>query len=260
MGIVYKARRLSDGQTMAIKTILPALAPNPETAARFQREMKILQGLTHPHIVRFHESGVLGGHLYFVMEYVEGISAASLVKQQGPLEPGRVVELGCQLLEALAHAHAKGVVHRDVKPGNVLLSSQDGRDFLALADFGLARAYQASALSGLTISGQPGGTPAFMPPEQVRHFRSAQPASDQYAAAATLYYLLTGQHVYERVNSMMEFLACILKDEPIPLRTPASHPPLPGRLGPILRRALSRDPGHRYPDALALRDDLRKAL
>jgi serine/threonine-protein kinase len=220
----------------------------------------ILQSLTHPHIIRFHESGVLDGLLYFVMEYVEGISAGKLVKQEGPLAAERVVELGCQLLEALAHAHAQGFVHRDVKPGNVLISQQDGRDFLALADFGLARAYQASALSGLTMSGQPGGTPAFMPPEQVRDFRSAKPTADQYAAAATLYYLLTGQHVYERVSSMMEFLACILKDEPIPLRSPASHPPLPGRLGPILRRALARDPAQRYHDALALRDDLRRAL
>jgi serine/threonine-protein kinase len=261
MGVVYKARRLSDNETVAIKTILPVLAPNPETAARFQREVSILQRLTHPHIVCFHESGVLGGLLYFVMEYVEGISAANLVKQQGPQEPGRVVELGCQLLEALAHAHAQGLVHRDVKPGNVLLSRcQDGSDFLTLADFGLARAYQASALSGLTMSNQPGGTPAFMPPEQVRDFRSAKPPADQYAAAATLYYLLTGQHVYERVNSMLEFLNCILYEEPVPLRTPAIHPPLPGRLGPILRRALARDPGHRYPDVLALRDELRRAL
>jgi hypothetical protein len=258
MGIVYRARRGEDGQVVAIKTVLPAVAPRPETLGRFQREMAILQRLSHPHIVQFLETGEAEGRLHFVMEYVPGQSASRLVKQNGPLEVGRVVPLACQLLEALAHAHQQGFVHRDVKPGNLLLTRSEGQEMIKLADFGLARTYQASAMSGLTISGQPGGTPGFMPPEQVLDFRSARPSADQYGAAATLYYLLTGQMIYDRPASTADLLVRILQDEPIPLRE--AGPALPGQLGHVFRRALAREPRQRFPDVLALRDAFRAAV
>ncbi len=218
MGVVYRARRQTTGATVAIKTVLPALSPRVETLARFRREVTILESLNHPHIVRFHEAGIARGVVFFVMEFVTGSSAGQLVKQHGPFTLPRVVQLGCELLEALAHAHDHGFVHRDVKPGNMLLTGASGSETLKLADFGLARAYEASAMSGLTLSGQSGGTPAFMPPEQVRSFRAAQPTADQYSAAASLYYLTTGQHIYERASSMMDLLTRILQEEPIPLR------------------------------------------
>src|SRR5262249_17281253 len=163
-----------------------------------------LERLDHPHIVRFHEAGVARGVVFFVMEFVPGSSAGRLVKEHGPFPLARVASLGCELLDALGHAHDRGFVHRDVKPGNMLLAGPAGGETLKLADFGLARAYEASAMSGLTLSGQSGGTPAFMPPEQVRSFRAAQPSADQYSAAASLYHLATGQHIYERASSMMD--------------------------------------------------------
>jgi serine/threonine-protein kinase len=126
-----------------------------------------------------------------------------------------------------------------------------------LADFGLARAYEVSAMSGLTLSGQSGGTPEFMPPEQVRSFRVAQPAADQYSAAATLYYLATAQHIYEKASSMMDLLVRILQEEPIPLRPGASPPAMGGALGPVIRRALARQPADRYPDVRAMRSALQ---
>jgi serine/threonine-protein kinase len=258
MGAVHKAKRVADGQIVALKTILPATAPHPVALGRFQRETAILRRLTHPNIVAFFDSGETVGLIYFVMEYVDGPSAAALVKQHGPFAPERVVTLGCQLLDALAHAHLQGYIHRDVKPGNLLLAQVDGREVVKLADFGLGRAYQASAMSGLTVAGTAGGTPAFMPPEQVLDFRAARPAADQYAAAATLYYLLTGQTIYEPAPSTMELMLRILNSEPIPLR-PAG-PPLPSRLGEVLRRALARDPRHRWPDVLAMREALARAL
>src|SRR5262249_44421461 len=144
------------------------------------------------------------GALFFAMEYVEGESAGTLVKRDGPFALERVVALGCQLLDALAHAHSHGIVHRDVKPSNVLVTTVDGREMLKLADFGLAGAYRAAALSGLTMTGTPGGTPGYRPPEQVLDFRHARPAADQYAAAATLYYLLKGQPIYEPAPTMMD--------------------------------------------------------
>jgi serine/threonine protein kinase len=256
MGIVYRARRLADGQLFALKTILPAVAPGPIPLGRFQREVEVLQRLQHPNIVRFHQTGATGGQLYFVMEFVQGRSASALVREAGPLAPDRVIDLGCQLLDALAHAHAQGFVHRDVKPGNLLLGTVAGREVLKLADFGLAKTYQASALSGLTLSGTSGGTPEFMPPEQVSDFRSARPASDLYAVAACLYYLLTGQHVHAHESSHMDLLLRILQEEPIPLRVPDPGPPLPEPLGAVIRRGLARDPAQRHPSAQAMRADL----
>src|SRR5262249_19730164 len=126
-----------------------------------------------------------------------------------------------------------------------------------LADFGLARAYQESAMRGLTLAGTPGGTPGFMAPEQVLDFRGAGPAADQYAVAATLYYLLTGEPIYEPATTTLDLFMRIIHTEPIPLRPAA--PALPGRLGEVLRRALARDPRRRYPDVTAMRQALSEA-
>jgi serine/threonine-protein kinase len=256
MGVVHRARRLADGLTVALKTVLPAAAPHPAAVGRFQRETAILRTLTHPHIVAFHEAGETTGVLYFVMEYIDGPSAGTLVKQDGPFTAERVVTVGCQLLDALAHAHQQGFVHRDVKPSNVLLTRQQGQEIVKLADFGLGRAYQASAMSGLTVAGTAGGTPAFMPPEQVLDFRAARPAADQYAAGATLYYLLTGQTIYEPAPTTMELMLRILNSEPIPLRQ--SSPSLPAKLGEVIRRALARNPQQRFPDVPAMREALAR--
>ena len=126
MGIVYRAWRQADNVLVALKTMLPAVAPRSETLKRFQREVAILRRLSHPNIVTFLDSGELGGLLYFIMEYVAGISASQAVKVEGPMPAERVVRLGCQLLDALAHAHLQGIVHRDIKPGNVLLTQHEG--------------------------------------------------------------------------------------------------------------------------------------
>src|SRR5262249_4561296 len=159
-------------------------------------------------------------------------------------------------LDALAHAHLQGFVHRDVKPGNVLTTADDGRELLKLADFGLSRAYHASLMSGLTVVGTPGGTPGFMPPEQVLDFRNARPAADQYAAAATLYYCMTGQQIYQPVGTAVDRRRRVRNAEPLPLRQ--QGPPLPPRFAEVIRRALARDPRHRFPDVLAMREALAR--
>src|SRR5262249_13508471 len=154
---------------------------------------------------------------------------------------------------ALGFAHEQGFIHRDVKPGNLLLKPDGSSEVLKLADFGLARAYRESALSGLTVLNTSGGTPQFMPPEQVEDFHSAKPPADQYAAGATLYYLLTGQHVYEPCTSLVELFNCILHDDPIPLRPTASGPALPPPFAEVIRRSLARRPEERFPDVRAMR-------
>jgi len=252
MGIVYLARCLRDQRAVAIKTIRPRAGAEPHEVQRFLREASILAELRHPHIVSFHELGHAGEILFFVMEYVRGVDMCQMVKDSGPLPVARTVRLVCQALEAVQYAHGRGIVHRDIKPANLLVSSEDGREICRLADFGLARIYHASSLSGLTMLGEVGGTIAFMPPEQITRYREARPPADQYAAAATLYFLLTGRFVFDFEDlPTRKRLAMILESEPIAMAQ--RKPDLPKPLGEIIHRALRKDPSERFPDISALR-------
>jgi serine/threonine-protein kinase len=253
-GVVYQALRQADGAVVALKTIVPARSGSATEVERFLREADILRQLDHPHIVAFREMGEVAGRLYFVMDYVPGTDAARLLQRDGPLPVGRAVGLACQLLEALAYAHGKGFVHRDVKPSNLLVTEADGREVSRLADFGLARVYQASKLSGLTLLGDVGGTPAYMAPEQITHYRESKPPVDQYAAAATLYTLLTGRHVYDDQGSVQTRLLRILQDEPVPILQ--RRPDLPEALAGVVHRALARHVIERFPDVEAMRQAL----
>jgi serine/threonine-protein kinase len=143
------------------------------------------------------------------------------------------------------------VVHRDVKPANLLVTTQGGREHVRVADFGLARVYQTSQLSGLTMTGTVGGTPAFMAPEQLTNYRGCGPAADQYSAAATLYHLLTGALTHDFQVTIRERLAQLLRDDPIPIQQ--RRPDVPDELARALHRALTRDPTRRYPDVRAFR-------
>ena len=189
------------------------------------------------------------------MEYVAGPDAGRLLERSGPLPVARAVGWICQTLEALEYAHAKGFVHRDIKPANVLVTQAEGRESAKLADFGLARVYQASRLSGLTMVSDVGGTPAFIPPEQITNFREAKPPADQYGAAATLYNLLTGAFVFDLPAHALHQLAMILQDDPVPIQS--RRPDLPRGLAQAIHRALAREPAERYPDVKAMRQALR---
>ena len=187
MGVVYLATCLSDDTQVALKTIHLASAALPRDVQRFLREANTLRQLEHPNIVEFHEMRRDEEQLAFVMEYVPGVSAAELLQRVGPLSVCHAVRLLSQVLEALHYAHGEGFVHRDVKPANVLVVQGQTQSSCKLADFGLARVYQASTMSGITMLGDTGGTLPYMPPEQITHYRDASPAADQYSAAATLY-------------------------------------------------------------------------
>jgi serine/threonine-protein kinase len=254
MGVVHLAQRTADGTAVALKTITPAAAGTPAQVQRFLREADILCRLAHPNIVALRDMGEAAGQLYFAMDYVRGTDAARLLHEGGPLPVNRAVRLVCQLLAALGHAHAQGFVHRDVKPANVLVEAVPGRAVARLADFGLARVYQASPLSGLTMHGEVGGTVAYMAPEQVTHFREAQPPVDQYAAGATLYTLLTGRTVYDLPAQFIDQLMLLLQEDPVPIRT--RRPDLPDELAGVIHRALAREPGSRFADVEGLRQGL----
>jgi len=250
MGVVYLATRLSDGRQVALKTIrLSSPAPQRDVQ-RFLREANTLRQLRHPHIVAFHEMRREGDVLCFAMDYVPGVNAADLIRSEGWLGIGRAVRLACQMLEALHYAHGRGFVHRDVKPGNLLVSQSREGETCKLADFGLARVYHASTLSGITMLGDTGGTLPYMPPEQITHYRDASPAADQYSAAATLYRLLTDV----KGLSNAERLVKILFDPPVAIQD--RRPDIPNALARVIHRALDKKPPARFPDAASFRNAL----
>src|SRR5262249_8513848 len=142
-----------------------------------------------------------------------------LRERGGKLDITPAVRIIDQVLRALAHAHGRRYVHRDIKPGNVLLAETlEGRRTVKVADFGLARVYQASQLSGLTMGGDIGGTPAYLPPEQIPHFRDVSPAADQYSTSAMLYHMLTGKYAYDFPPGQLIGLVKILEEDPVPIR------------------------------------------
>lgn len=257
MGVVYRAVQITTGHPVALKTIKPEVRPSAIGLERFRREAEISRQLDHPHIVRYLDTG--GGEdgraLWFAMEFVQGEDASRIVQREGRVRPGRAVGWAVQLLDALGHAHARKFVHRDVKPANLIVAIVGGSEIVKLADFGLARAYEGSAMSGLTLTGARGGTAQFMPPEQILDMKNTKPPADIYATAATLYRLLTGASPYPAQPTVQAMFLQILQDEPTPI---AKHiPNLPPRLADAIHRGLARDPGHRFPSAEAFADAIR---
>lgn len=255
MGVVYRAARAADGHAVAVKVITPAEGTSRKDVGRFLREAAIMTRLDHPHIVRAFDSGESDGRLYLVMELVTGPDLRDRVKERGPMDVKTAVRLMLLALDGLAHAHAKGFVHRDIKPANLLLDGPKARRVVKVADFGLARAYNECHMSGLTMQGEVGGTPAFMAPEQVTHYRDVKPAADQYAAAATLYWLLTGQYVLNLEPTVTAQMIQIATDPRVPIRLRRSD--LPDALAAVLHKALALEPTDRYPDVTAFRDALK---
>lgn len=252
MGVVYLALREADGSRVALKTIKPEVAATDKDVQRFLREACILGELDHPNVVTFHEMGESNGVLHFAMDYVEGTDASRLQRTHGgPLPTARAVGLACQLLQALDYAHAKGFVHRDVKPANLLVSEGGGREVVKVSDFGLARVYQTSRMSGLTMKGDLGGTLPFIAPEQITDLRQARPTVDQYSAAATLYKLLTDRYIHDLPGRIEQHIQTVLHDDPVPILSRRAD--LPAGLAEVVHRALSRDPAARFKDVREMR-------
>jgi serine/threonine-protein kinase len=248
MGIVYLAAK-PDGSQVAVKTIKPQGDTSSKQVKRFLREAEILQRLDHPHIVAYHDMGETEGLLYFVMEYVHGKDVHRLVQEFQQLAVKPAVQIMCQALKALDYAHRQGFVHRDVKPANLLLEKTALGNSVRLADFGLARVYQSSKLSGLTATGEIGGTFCFMPPEQITNFRDVNPLSDQFAAAASLYRMLTGKYIHDFDSSRVKPVVLILENDAVPISDRGVK--LPNGLEEVIHRGLERNPRKRFRDAAA---------
>jgi len=241
-GVVYRARQLTIDREVAIKVDTRVILDDRDQR-RFLREVRAAGRLSgHPHVVEIYDAGVLpDSRPYIVMELCPGGSLAS----RGPMPPREVADIGQKIADALAAAHDLGVLHRDIKPGNILIKRYGT---VALSDFGLAALMEAGRDTSVTLEAL---TPAYAAPEQF-HLVPPTPQSDVYALAATLYTLLAGRpprYPQDRELSVPEIIR--LHDAPI-----EDVPGVPPQFMAVLRRGMAHDPGHRYPEAAAMRADL----
>jgi serine/threonine-protein kinase len=249
MGEVYRAEHLLLRRPCAIKLIRPERAGDPAALRRFEREVQITATLTHPNTVQVFDYGhTADGTFYYVMEYLPGLTLEELVRRHGPLPPARAVHFLRQVCAALGEAHARGLTHRDIKPGNVMVCERGGmQDVAKLLDFGLVRAPKEDADGGtLTREGSVAGTPAYMSPEQAGGQDGIGPASDIYSVGALAYFLLTGRPPFAG-RSAVKTLAAHLYETPAPL--PAD---VPADLAAVVMRCLAKKPEERWPDAASL--------
>jgi len=248
MGEVFLGEHRMLRRPVAIKLITPAQAGSPEAIARFEREAQATAQLTHPNTVQVFDYGrAEDGTFYCVMEYLPGRTLEQLVREDGPMEPGRVIAVLTQVCGALAEAHAAGLVHRDIKPSNVMLTVRGGIDDVAkLLDFGLVVSRMPGPDGRLTETGSFVGTPEFMSPEQCAGIDAEiGPASDIYSLAAVGYFLVVGRSPFAG-RSATQMLAAHLYEDPAPL---TGRPGVPAALDAAIRRGLAKDPSGRFASA-----------
>jgi eukaryotic-like serine/threonine-protein kinase len=249
MANVYLARDDVLSRDVALKILRGQYANDEGFVERFRREAKNAAALNRPDIVQVYDQGRTGdGTYYIAMEYVPGGTLAQRIKQEGPLDPGEAAGVASRVADALAAAHARGIVHRDIKPQNVLLSTSGEAK---VADFGIARAASASTV---TETSSIMGTAAYMSPEQVRGERVG-PASDLYSLGVVLYEMLTGELPYAADNPLATAMKHL--DEP-PRRPREANPAVPEGLDVLTAKLLAKDPGDRYASAADLAEDLRR--
>ena len=257
MGCVMLAREQTTGRAVAIKTLLPEVAVSEKALKRFMREIDVAATLKHPNIVEFLDRGSSNGVVYLVTEFVEGADAAKLANARGGRLPcPEVMTIITQILGALAHAHALGYIHRDIKDQNILVAGEWPNLTAKLTDFGLAKSFTQSGMSGMTMAGEMAGTLAYMPPEQIRNFRDVRPTSDIYSVGMTAYSLLTGDLALNLSPkaSMAETIRAIFDQPTVPLRE--RLPDVPAHVAEIIDRALHKDPAQRWQSAGAMRKAL----
>jgi serine/threonine-protein kinase len=251
MGEVWLAEHRLLKRPCAVKFIRGEFAAHPAMAARFAREVQAVTVLTHPNTVRIYDYGrAADGAFYFVMEYLDGPTLEDLVGRTGPLPPGRVVYLLRQLCGALVEAHAAGLVHRDLKPGNVIVATLGGqRDVAKLLDFGLVQDLSADAEGRLTRTGTVLGTPDYMSPEQAAGELAVDTRSDVYGLGAVAFFALIGRPPFQG-KTFGQLLAAHRSQPPPDLSE--LRPDVPADLSAVIARCLAKDPADRFPTVAAV--------
>lgn len=251
MGQVYRAYDTATDRVVAIKVLPPHLAEDKEFEQRFRREARTAAGLNDPHIVPIHSFGEIDGRLYVDMRLVEGRDLVRFIAENGGrVSPAKTVAIIEQVAAALDSAHRAGLVHRDVKPSNVLVAN--ARDFVYLIDFGIARATTDTAL---TNTGHTMGTLAYLAPE--RFSGTTDPRADVYSLACVLYECLTGQRPYPGESYEEQIKGHLHTPPPQPT---AVAPDIPPAFDAVVARGMAKDPQARYQTVLELADAARAAL
>lgn len=253
MGEVYEAEDLELGGRVAVKTLHPGLLDDPRFLTRFRREVQLARQVTHSNICRIFDVANDQGRVYLTMEFLEGETLGTLLRRQGKLSPDAALPVARHILEGLAALHEHGVVHRDLKPGNVILAQSSQGRRAVISDFGLARALtHTDEGASLSSTGQLLGTPDYMSPEQLRG-EPASPASDLYALGLVLYEMVTGKKAYPGGRGIENAVQRVF-EAPTP---PRQHEPdLPPHWEAAILRCLERDPGRRPGSATAVLDEI----
>jgi serine/threonine-protein kinase len=255
MGDVYLAEHRMLKRPCAVKLIRPDQAGDPNVLARFEREVQMTARLSHWNTIEIYDYGRTDdGTFFYVMEHLPGLSLEDLVERHGPLPPERVVHLLQQTCQALREAHAIGLIHRDIKPGNIFVAQRGGLyDVAKLLDFGLVKPVAERPSARLTQDGGISGTPLFMSPEQAQGRDTIDARSDIYSLGAVAYNLLTGRPPFDR-SSSLEVLIAHARDEVVP--PSRLQPDLPADLERIILRCLAKRPEDRFQDAGSLEQAL----
>ena len=246
MGVVYRARNLALDRMRALKVVSPRLSADARFRERFRRESRLAASIEHPNVIPVHHAGEEGGHLYLAMRLVEGSDLRHMVIVEGPLEPTEAAGVIAAVAAGLDAAHAAGLIHRDVKPANVLVGAGADAGRVYLTDFGISRT--ASGGETVTDSGELVGTADYVAPEQIAG-EAVDHRADVYALGAVLHFALTGQAPFPRDNELATLFAHSNAPRPRPSR---ARPGLPEAIDPVVERAMAIDPEERFQSAGAL--------
>ncbi len=254
MGVVYLSEDIRLGRNVALKVLAPELSGHESVRERFVRESRIAASLDHPNVIPIYEAGEVDGVLFMAMRYVEGTDLKALIGREGPLPPERVASIVKQIASALDAAHDRGLVHRDVKPGNILVASAKGTDHAYLTDFGIIKLREST--TRLTRTGQFMGSTVYVAPEQIEK-KPLDRRADVYSLGCVLYECLAGGPPFVRDNEAALLYAHL--QEPPPKVTRA-RPELPGGIDEVIARAMAKRPDDRYPSAGELGAACEEAL
>jgi serine/threonine protein kinase len=247
LGVVYEANQNSVGRRVAIKMLSSKAASDREIVTRFQREANLSAKIRHPGVVGVYDCGQDRGVHFLTMEFVDGPTIAGLIEEQGRLSWKDAADLVVQAARALEHLHGQGIIHRDIKPANILVEGVTAK----LADLGLAKQMDSGdgAAGGLTMQGVAMGSPAYMPPEQIRNARDATASADIYALGATFYQMVTGTIPFDGKNGT-EVMTKVLREEPKPVRSINAE--VPAGVATLIEQMLAKEPAGRPASASEL--------